>query len=259
MNKDTYNIPQKQDRTGIGFIKLSREVMSNPYYFSESFSKSSALIDLFLLASFKVSSFSVRGIMVHVAPGQLAWSQKHLAQRWQWSVRKVKRFLDGLVVTGQIAYQNSNVTTLITVHSFQESMGMGSQMDPQKHSRSTPNDLHYKKVKKEKNIYVSSEAFYQDQLKQQDIHPDYKKFVSMILGENDLQRPLEGVLGIPEQLTPSQFKQLIAKHKKGGARPLSQILLQLENDPKYTRGKQSLFTVLNNWLSNNFKNEKNAR
>ena len=256
MIKVTNTNVQQQVHGGKGFILLSRDILNSPYYFSESFTKSAAWIDLLLLASFKGGTFYVRGILVNISRGQLGLSQISLAKRWGWSIKKVTRFLNGLKTTGQIDYQNNNVTTLITIHSYDNAMGMGFQTEGQKHTKSTANDLHYNKVKKEKNIYTSPQFFYQEELKQPHLHPDYEKLVSLILGNNDLHRPLEAILMIPEQLSSSQFNQLVDKHKKGGTRPLSEILILIENDSKYTKGKQSLFVVLNNWLSNDFKNEK---
>jgi hypothetical protein len=257
MNKDTNIIPNQQVLKHKGYIPLSREILNSPHYLSEKFTKSAAWIDLLLLASFQSSTFCVRGISVQVGRGQLAWSQKSLAARWQWSKRKITRFLAGLKSAGQMDFQNSNVTTLITIHSFDNPQGMGMQTVPQKNTRSTPNGTHYKNVKKEKNIYGSPLDFYKHQLTLPDIHPEYEKFVAVLQGDNELHRPLERVMAIPEQLSADQFKRLVEKHRN--KTPLAEILLLMENTPKYTQGKQSLFLVLNYWLSNNFKNKSDVR
>src|ERR1039457_5432408 len=189
MSKSNEKNCQNQIRNGKGFIPLSREIMNLPFYLIKEASSLEAWIDMLLLAQYVARGFMSRGIHKPVNRGQLAYSQKKLASRWGWSIGKVKRYLFTLKVIGLIDYQNDNVTTLITILSYDNVLGMGSQMDTQTNIKRTSNELHNKKEMKEKNINISSIEFYNEQLKLPGIHPDYKKFVSLILGENILDRP----------------------------------------------------------------------
>lgn len=156
MGKDTTNSQSKdKDR---GFIFLHRKIFSNKYYFSEPFTKSSAWIDLLLLANFTDSYFEVRGIGVPVKRGQLAYSQLTLAQRWRWSIGKVKRFLFVLKMDGQIDYQNTNVTTLITILNYDQYQIMDEQTDWQTETKRKPNRRHNKNDNNDKNIRVREKS-----------------------------------------------------------------------------------------------------
>lgn len=132
---------------GGGYILLHRKLFDNKYYFAQSFTKSSAWIDLLLLANHKQSYFEIRGIGVPVNRGQLAYSQKTLAQRWRWSINRVKRYLHGLKMDAQIDYQNTNVTTLITILNYDTYQNMNPQTNPQTQTKRKPNGLHTKNEK----------------------------------------------------------------------------------------------------------------
>ena len=101
-----------------GFIKLSREIADHPLWLASPFTPGQAWVDLLMLASWKDSRFYIRGNRVDVKRGQLAYSIKKLAERWQWSRGKAKRFLDELENDHQIRQQNMSVTTLITIVNF---------------------------------------------------------------------------------------------------------------------------------------------
>lgn len=132
----------------IGFIFLHRKIFDNKYYYSQPFTKSSAWIDLLLLANFHDGYLEVRGIGLQVKRGQLAYSRENLARRWRWSTGKVNRYLSKLKVDGQINFQNSNVTTLITILNYDLYQKPDMQMVVQTSSRQNPSGRHTNKVNK---------------------------------------------------------------------------------------------------------------
>ena len=101
-----------------GYIKISRKSLDNPLYFSEPFSKWHAWCDLIMLARYKDSEFTVRGIKVNAKRGCVYMSSQDLADRWKWSRGKVLRFLDGLEMVQQIVQQKSNVITCISISNY---------------------------------------------------------------------------------------------------------------------------------------------
>jgi len=101
-----------------GFITLERGIFDNFLYFSEPFTRSSAWIDLLLLANHKESTFYKRGIQIKVGRGCLARSMKELADRWDWSIGKVKRFLELLENENQIKTNVTNTTTKICIVNY---------------------------------------------------------------------------------------------------------------------------------------------
>lgn len=102
-----------------GWIKLHRKMRDSDLWLSEPFTKGQAWIDLIMLARFKEGYARIRGQRVDLQRGQLAWSEVGLAKRWQWSRKKVRKFLSEMEKEEhQIAQQKSNVTTLITIINF---------------------------------------------------------------------------------------------------------------------------------------------
>jgi len=105
-----------------GWISLHRQIMDNPLYFSEKFTKTQAWIDLLLLASTKNSFVNARGCIVRISRGQVGWSKERLAQRWRWSRRTVARFLDFLEESEQISQKKEDprrkIIGIITIRNF---------------------------------------------------------------------------------------------------------------------------------------------
>jgi hypothetical protein len=103
-----------------GWIKLHRQIMENPLYFSEPFSRTQAWIDLLLLANHKENYFFKRGIRVDVSIGQVGYDIDSLGKRWQWSRGKVERFILHLEKEGNVVRQKNNVSTLISITKYKE-------------------------------------------------------------------------------------------------------------------------------------------
>lgn len=103
-----------------GWIKLHRQIQDNPLYFSEPFTRSSAWIDLILLANHKDAFFYKRGVKIDVKVGQVGYDIESLSKRWQWSRGKVERFIKQLENEQQVVRQKSNVTTLISIVKYKE-------------------------------------------------------------------------------------------------------------------------------------------
>ena len=115
-----------------GWVKVPRWLFADDFAkASRPVSKAMAFIDLVQLARFKPGTTTIRGIKIQLERGQLAWSQKALADRWGWSRNKVARYLNGLAGNGknpwtrngiemeqQIALQTSNEITVITVKNY---------------------------------------------------------------------------------------------------------------------------------------------
>jgi len=101
---------------------------------------------------------------------------------------------------------------------------------------------------KDKDKYITQKKFYNNQSEIATAHKkEYDFFIKLIFGENDLDRPLNSVLSVRDQVTYKQFEKLMETKKKNN-KSIALILLQIENDPKYTKGKVNLFLTINNWL-----------
>jgi len=76
-----------------GWVRLHRKIEDSDLWFLEPFTKAQAWIDLFLHANHCTNSTSIRGNIIKVKRGQIAWSEITMTKRWTWSKNKVRRFL----------------------------------------------------------------------------------------------------------------------------------------------------------------------
>ena len=99
-----------------GFTQIPNdEIFGDPLWTADKFTKGQALIDLYRLAQFNAGFVIKRGIIINLKPGQVGWSMVNLGKRWQWSIGKVRRYLNTLEIAGQIELQKTNVSTTITL------------------------------------------------------------------------------------------------------------------------------------------------
>lgn len=98
-----------------GWIKLHRELLQNPVWTSEPFTRGQAWVDLLMLAAFKENFVHINGRRIDLKPGQLCWSKVKLAQRWGWSKGKLNRYFTELQTDQRIDHQNLTVTSVITI------------------------------------------------------------------------------------------------------------------------------------------------
>lgn len=103
-----------------GWIKLHRSIMENRLWKGEKFTRGQAWVDMLMLANWEDGSLRIRGIDMPIRRGQLGWSEVKLAERWNWSRNKVRRFLGELKTKHQIEQQNGNVSSLITIVNYEE-------------------------------------------------------------------------------------------------------------------------------------------
>jgi hypothetical protein len=103
-----------------GWIRLHRKLQQSAVWNIDKFSSGQAWVDLILLANHKPGTIKVRGVYVTVQRGQVGYSEVTLAERWQWSRGKVRRFLEWLETEQQIVQQKTNVTSLITIVKYDE-------------------------------------------------------------------------------------------------------------------------------------------
>lgn len=101
-----------------GFIMIDRSILEDDMYFSEKFTRMQAYIDLCLLAAFKSRTFYIRGNKVELQPMQVAKSVRDLADRWQWSVNKVRGYLYELEKGDYIDTQKTSVNQIITIKKY---------------------------------------------------------------------------------------------------------------------------------------------
>lgn len=127
-----------QNTNNKGWVLLHRSIQDHEFWNDKPFNKALAWVDLIMLAAFEDHSIWVRGIEINVKRGQVAWSQKALAQRWGWSRGKVERFMKVLKtkqqIEQQIIYGNKflfNLTTVKNYHDYQSTLLQNGQQNGQ--------------------------------------------------------------------------------------------------------------------------------
>jgi hypothetical protein len=109
-----------------------------------------------------------------------------------------------------------------------------------------------KNKKKKEDICTKFEfsEFYDKQLKTA-TSSEYRFLIKYLFGENKIKQPLLGVLSIKQQLTEEQFITVYEK-AKANKKKIGDIITKIENDPKYYKGKKSLYLTLLNWVEDRF-------
>jgi DNA replication protein DnaD len=137
-----------------GYIKLHRQIQENEYYFREPFSRTMAWIDLLLLANHKKKTVRLRGILVTIERGQLAYSIETLSKRWQRNRKTVMKWLEEFSMDNMLDTKKDNVTTLITIRNYELYQGrLDTKEDSKLDSKRDTNN----NDKNEKNTYIDSE------------------------------------------------------------------------------------------------------
>lgn len=97
-----------------GYIKSWRPTEEDELYFKEPFTKWQAWHDLLFLALYRDTDFEYRDILIHGKRGEVWYSHRRLAERWQWSKRKVDRFIEWLIERQRIVTKTNPQTKRTT-------------------------------------------------------------------------------------------------------------------------------------------------
>ncbi len=137
-----------------GWIKLHRQIMENDIYFEERFTRAQAWVDLLLLAAHTEREISIRNVTIYLKPGELAYSQRTLAERWRWHRNTVANFIKELEKRGMIYHRKTNITTVISIinwNIYQGGVPQEEQSVPQKGG-----EMYHRDVPQENGDYNSN-------------------------------------------------------------------------------------------------------
>ena len=145
-----------------GWIKLHRSLADNPLWQSLPFSEGQAWVDLLLHTNHKDGHVVIRGNVVQVKRGQIAWSILTMSKRWGWDRGRATRFIKNLKKMGMIEQQSDHLTTVITIcnyDTFQENKQQTQQQTPQQVQQQTLQQTpHKQEVSNNKEISNSSKS-----------------------------------------------------------------------------------------------------
>lgn len=101
--------------TPTGWLKIYRKMLDDPNYLRKPFDKTHAWLDILLTVNFEKRVLNIKGTAVTLKPGQMVFGYRQLANRWGWSVDKVRRYFRTLNKTGSATLTSTPNGTLLTV------------------------------------------------------------------------------------------------------------------------------------------------
>ncbi len=145
-----------------GWIRLHRQIMNTPEWLAEPFTRSQAWVDLLLLANHETGYIRKRGILIAVERGCIGYSERSLAERWQWSRNKVRNFLAALTRLSQVSRgtsektvpKNTSVSSLIYIVNYDKYQTKSTEDDTEEKPKIIPEQ----RMKRMKRNNISPEA-----------------------------------------------------------------------------------------------------
>ena len=146
-----------------GWIKLHRSLLEHFVWTDKPFNMGAAWVDLVLMANYDKNKVSINGIVVRVERGQIFTSYRFLAERWGWSLGRVKRFIDVLESEEMMTVErskNGTRLTLVNYSNFQDVQNTNGT--PTEHQRNTDGTLteQNKEIKKDKKVKEEKKDIY---------------------------------------------------------------------------------------------------
>lgn len=156
-----------------GYIKLYRKCLENEFFLEKPFDRWRAFEYLLISARYKPSRVILKGQVIELEAGQLIVSEKKLAEKWDWSRGKVRRFLSLLESLQMIQVNGTAYGTLVTIENYTKYQCDGTSdgttdstsdsttdgtSDGTSDGTHMKKDKKVKKVKKDKNIYNNARA-----------------------------------------------------------------------------------------------------
>jgi DNA-binding transcriptional regulator YhcF (GntR family) len=143
-----------------GYIAIHRKIKSHWLYkkdgfTNKTFSKFEAWIDLLLSANHENSTIPIGSTVYRLKRGEQIRSLKTLSIEWNWSINKVKRFLELLKNDNMIEYTSDTQTTRITIINYntyqkeRKSNGKQKEIKRKTNGKQTETENNVNNVKKE--------------------------------------------------------------------------------------------------------------
>ena len=136
------------------YFRIPRSPFKKQRWTDEKFTKGQAETDLYNLANHSPGTITKRCTQINLKPGQVGWSIRKLAKRWQWSEKKVKRLLKCLEKEGHIYLQVSKVSSTVTLLKYIKKAPQTTlQTTHKRPDKRPPNNKQTNK--RTNNIYIS--------------------------------------------------------------------------------------------------------
>lgn len=140
-----------------GVFAVDRGIFDHPLFAPEPYTEREAWLWLISAAAWKAKRVRVGRTMVDLTRGQLAFSERFFAQKWQWAKTTVRRFLariksEAMILTQKSGPQNGpeadRFCTIITICNYERYAFDGSAKGPQNGPEAGP-EADQKRTKEE--------------------------------------------------------------------------------------------------------------
>ena len=101
-----------------GWIKLHRSIVDNWVWNDKPFTRGQAFVDLLLDVNHADNKVLINGQLIEVKAGEKITSLNALAERYGWTIKKVRNFLDLLETDKMIERKRAQHYTLIKVLNY---------------------------------------------------------------------------------------------------------------------------------------------
>jgi hypothetical protein len=101
-----------------GVFTIHRGAFKHPMFDGEAYTRRDAWFWLIGHAAWKATKTRVGGKIIALERGQCAYSERFLAEKWQWSKSKVHRFLSRLKTEAMIELKADHETNQITICNY---------------------------------------------------------------------------------------------------------------------------------------------
>lgn len=182
----------------IGWVSIHRKIRDCVIWSGdEPFDRRSAWIDLILMANHEDKEILFNGNPLIVKRGQRITSLRNLAERWHWSVNRVRRYLSTLESLEMVHRECDNRRTLLTIVNYGEYQIDGTQTNTQTDTQTNTQTEHRRIHRRHTNNNENNENNENKNI--------YGEFRHVKLSEKDLQK-LHDEYG--EQITNDCIKYL---------------------------------------------------
>ncbi|EIF6157048.1 hypothetical protein QDR11_14895 [Clostridium perfringens] len=112
------------DKSSKGFIKLDRAIFE--HWIFQDAEKFKAFVDLIQLMRFKDETLIIGNDVITIPRGSFYTSELKLAERWGWSRKKVRSYIDLLSKEGMLIKKGTTKGTMLTLVNYDFYQGEGT-------------------------------------------------------------------------------------------------------------------------------------
>lgn len=144
-----------------GFIKLYRQLQEHKLWLAEPFTKGQAWVDLILMVNHKKGQWFNGATHEEIDRGCIITSEVKLAERWKWSRKKVRNFLEMLSKAQMLEQNKNSKRTYLKIIQYCVWQDTGTAKEHQKNNGGTTEEQRgntNKNVKNDKNENNIDEA-----------------------------------------------------------------------------------------------------